>query len=107
MGLVLTGIAHVASVLFPVYMDLERGQNQANQRSFAASFLMLLGGPVALAAPIGLPLATVFLAPAWLPGALAAAALYCLVAYGLLLELATRLLPAREERILRIIVEDR
>ncbi|MCB0217866.1 MAG: hypothetical protein H6648_00840 [Caldilineae bacterium] len=106
-GLVLTGIAHVASVLFPVYMDLERGQNQANQRSFAASFLMLLGGPVALAAPIGLPLATVFLAPAWLPGALAAAALYCLVAYGLLLELATRLLPAREERILRIIVEDR
>ena len=106
-GLVLTGIAHVASVLFPIYMDLERGQNQANQRSFAASFLMMLGGPLVLALPIGLPIAAAFLAPARLPGLLVAAGLYCLIVYALLLELAARLLPAREDRILRIIVEDR
>lgn len=105
--LCLGGLSHVTSVRFPIYIDLERGQTEANQRSFAATFLLFLGGPLLLLPLIG-PLAfTALLAPNQLPVALTAVTIYALMAYVLQLRLAERMMPAREADIIAAIVESR
>jgi hypothetical protein len=105
--LCLGGLGHITSVRFPIYIDLERGQTEANQRSFAATFVLFLGGPLLLLPLIGPVALTAFLAPNRLALALTSAFIYALMAYALQLRFAERMMPAREADIIAQIAENR
>ena len=91
----LNGLTHLTSLVFPYYVDLERGQAAAGEAkaSFFTVITTFVGAPI-LAAPIYLTLVLAGIAaPAYLPFALAFVAIYAVVAYAGQLFLATRLFP--------------
>lgn len=106
---IFNGLTHLTSLVFPYYMDLERGQAAMNEAkaSFFTFFAAFLGMPL-LGGPIFLLLALTFaLAPAYIGPAALLALLYALLGYGLLLYLAGRLFPSREEKLVETMLARR
>lgn len=105
--LAFAGLAHLGSVYFAHYIDVERGQSEASGPAFAGVVVMLVGFPL-LAAPIVAGLAACWvLAPRWLPLALVGGFGYAAVVYLGLVAWAARALAAREDRLYAEIVEAR
>lgn len=103
------GLTHLTSLVFPYYMDLERGQAGMNEAkaSFFTVFSTLFGSPL-LGAPIFVPLALAWsLFPAYLPAAFAFAVIYAILIYLALLFLAARIFPRREERLVETMLARR
>jgi hypothetical protein len=106
---ILNGLSHLTSLLFPYYMDLERGQAAMNEAksSFFTVFTAFLGMPL-LAGPIFLLLALpMTMAPAYVVPAAILALLYAVAGYLLLLYIAGRLFPSREERLVETMLARR
>lgn len=101
------GLAHIASIRFPYYVDLERGRQSPELGSVVATFLLLIGLPI-LAAPIYLMAALAWvLLPAGLPAVVLGSLLFGAVVYALLLRVAVGLFAGREEQLIGDIVEAR
>ncbi len=107
--LVCNGLTHLTGLLFPYYMDLERGQAPLNEAkaSFFTVFSALLGMPL-LTAPIMLllGLGRLLTPEAWWVFLLLAV-VYGAAIYGLLVEVAARLFPAREEKLVETMLARR
>lgn len=106
---ILNGLSHLTSLVFPYYMDLERGQAGMNEAksSFFTVFTVILGIPL-LAGPIFLLLALAWaLAPAYIGLAILLALVYAVAGYAILLYLAGRLFPSREERLVETMLSRR
>ncbi|MCX7851734.1 MAG: hypothetical protein N2383_03015 [Caldilineales bacterium] len=107
--LVCNGLTHLTSLVFPYYMDLERGQAPLNEAkaSFFTVFSAMVGMPL-LTWPIVLPVGLGrLLAPAWTPLFLGFALVYGVAAYALLLKVAARLFPSREEKLVETMLARR
>lgn len=97
----LNGLAHLTSLVFPYYLDLERGQASMNESktSFFTVFSIFLGAPIVVAPLYLLLVLTALLARPWLPLAFVFGLIYVLIAYAALLYAATRLFPQREQNL--------
>jgi hypothetical protein len=107
--LVCNGLAHLTGLIFPYYMDLERGQAPLNEAkaSFFTVFSAILGMPL-LTAPVLLLMGLGrLLAPGWWSVFLLLALVYGVAVYGLLLKVAAWLFPAREETLVEIMLARR
>lgn len=103
------GLTHLTSLVFPYYMDLERGQAPLNEAkaSFFTVFSAMVGmplvtGPIFLLVGLGR-----LLAPAWTPVFLGFALVYGVAVYALLLKVAARLFPSREEKLVETMLARR
>jgi hypothetical protein len=101
------GLAHVSSVFFPYFVDLDRGRSSANESTLLVAGLLMFGMPLVVAPPYLIVLVTWFVARAWVWLAVVGAFGYAVAVYGVLLAVATRGFPRREERLLTEIVEGR
>jgi hypothetical protein len=107
--LVCNGLTYLTGLVFPYYMDLERGQAPVNEAkaSFFTVFSAVLGMPL-LTWPIFLLVGLGrLLAPLWTPVFLGLALVYGTAAYLLLLKVAARLFPAREEKLVETMLARR
>ncbi len=105
--LVGNGLAHIASIRFPYYVDLERGRQSPELGSVLATFLLFFGLPL-FSAPmfVAAVLALVFL-PIGLPLVFVGSALFAAAIYAVLLRVAADLFTRREEQLIGDIVEAR
>lgn len=101
------GLAHIASIRFPYYVDLERGRQSPELGSVVATFLLLIGLPI-LSAPIYVMAALAWvLLPAGLPAVVFGSLLFAAVIYAVLLRVAAGQFAGREEQLIGDIVEAR
>ncbi len=106
-GGVVTGLGLISSVRFPTYVDLERGRAETNQASFAGVLLLLLGVPLLMSPLVGGFAVAAIFRPALLPWLLPVALVYGLGFFLLGLNVANRLLPGQESRLLEVLVDGR
>jgi len=106
-GALVAGLGLVSSVRFPTYVDLERGRAETNQASFAGVLLLLVGFPLLLSPMIAAALAGALMRPSWLAWLPVVGLAYGLGLFFVGLEVATRLLPRQESRLLEVLVDGR
>ncbi len=106
---IFNGLTHLTSLIFPYYMDLERGQAGMNEAksSFFTVFTVFLGMPL-LGGAIFVLIALAFaLAPVYVVPAFILALVYAVAGYLLLLTIAGRIFPTREEKLVETMLARR